>query len=174
MAENLSDSFKTIKAFVFDIDGVLTNGHVLITEEGHMLRSMNIKDGYALQHAIKQGYNIGIISGGKGSGILARLQGLGITDVYLGQSHKMEAFEELLAKWNIGAREIAYMGDDYPDLPVLKKVGLPCSPADACQEVLEIAHYISTSNGGMGCVRELIEKVMKLQNTWNNSDSTTW
>ena len=96
MAQNLIEHFNRIKAFIFDIDGVLTNGQVLVTEEGHMLRSMNIKDGYALQHAVKQGYPIAIISGGKGSGILERLKGLGIQYIYLGQSHKIEAFEEVM------------------------------------------------------------------------------
>ena len=125
MAQNLIEHFNRIKAFIFDIDGVLTNGQVLVTEEGHMLRSMNIKDGYALQHAVKQGYPIAIISGGKGSGILERLKGLGIQYIYLGQSHKIEAFEEALHAWQLSPEEVAYMGDDYPDLPVLARVGLP-------------------------------------------------
>lgn len=174
MSLNLIEQFKQVKAFIFDIDGVLTNGQVLVTEEGHMLRSMNIKDGYALQHAVKQGYPIAIISGGKGNGVLERLKGLGIQYIYLGQSHKMEAFEEALYAWELKPEDIAYMGDDYPDLPVLSKVGLPCSPSDACAEVRSVSHFISTVNGGMGCARDLIEKVMKVQGTWDNADSHQW
>ena len=107
MSDNLIENFKRVKAFIFDIDGVLTNGQVLVTEEGHMLRSMNIKDGYALQHAVKQGYPIAIISGGKGSGILERLKGLGIQYIYLGQSHKMEAFEDALFAWQLKPEDVA-------------------------------------------------------------------
>ncbi|MFN5890670.1 MAG: KdsC family phosphatase [Bacteroidota bacterium] len=172
--ENILEIFSQIKAFIFDIDGVLTNGQVLVTEEGHMLRSMNIKDGYALQHAVKQGYPIAIISGGKGSGILDRLRGLGIQYIYLGQSHKMEAFEEACETWNLQPHQIAYMGDDFPDIPVLQKVGLPCCPADACQEVKNIAQYIASAKGGYGCARELIEQVMKTHGTWISENSHHW
>ena len=172
--ENILEKFKQIKGFIFDIDGVLTNGQVLVTEEGHMLRSMNIKDGYALQHAVKQGYPIAIISGGKGSGILERLKGLGIQYIYLGQSHKMDAFEEARHAWDLQPHQIAYMGDDFPDIPVMQLVGLPCCPADACQEVKNIAQYISQTKGGMGCARELIEQVMKAHQTWYNNNSHHW
>jgi 3-deoxy-D-manno-octulosonate 8-phosphate phosphatase (KDO 8-P phosphatase) len=106
--------------------------------------------------------------------VLERLKGLGIQYIYLGQSHKMDAFEEALHAWELTPADIAYMGDDYPDLPVLEKVGLPCAPADACAEVRSIAHFISTVNGGMGCARDLIEKVMKVQGTWDNADSHQW
>ena len=174
MGQNLIEHFNRIKAFIFDIDGVLTNGQVLVTEEGHMLRSMNIKDGYALQHAVKQGYPIAIISGGKGSGILERLKGLGIQYIYLGQSHKIEAFEEALHAWQLSPEEVAYMGDDYPDLPVLARVGLPCCPADACTEVKQISAYISQEKGGMGAARDLIERTMKIQGTWDREDSHHW
>ena len=174
MSLNLIEQFKQVKAFIFDIDGVLTNGQVLVTEEGHMLRSMNIKDGYALQHAVKQGYPIAIISGGKGNGVLERLKGLWIQYIYLGQSHKIEAFEEAFHAWELKPEDIAYMGDDYPDLPVLQRVGLPCCPADACAEVRAVAHFISTVNGGMGSARDLIEKVMKVQGTWDNANSHQW
>jgi 3-deoxy-D-manno-octulosonate 8-phosphate phosphatase (KDO 8-P phosphatase) len=172
--ENIIEKFRQIKAFIFDIDGVLTNGQVLVTEEGHMLRSMNIKDGYALQHAVKQGYPIAIISGGKGSGILERLKGLGIQYIYLGQSHKMDAFQEACHTWDLLPSQIAYMGDDFPDIPVLQQVGLPCCPADACQEVKNISHYISSTKGGYGCARELIEQVMKTHGTWISENSHQW
>ncbi|MFM1792288.1 MAG: hypothetical protein RLZZ252_642 [Bacteroidota bacterium] len=172
--ENIIEKFGRIKAFIFDIDGVLTNGQVLVTEDGHMLRSMNIKDGYALQHAVKQGYPIAIISGGKGSGILERLKGLGIQYIYLGQSHKMDAFQEACYTWDLQPSQIAYMGDDFPDIPVLEQVGLPCCPADACHEVKNIAQYIASSKGGYGCARELIEQVMKTHGTWISENSHHW
>lgn len=172
--ENIIEKFGQIKAFIFDIDGVLTNGQVLVTEEGHMLRSMNIKDGYALQHAVKQGYPIAIISGGKGSGILERLKGLGIQYIYLGQSHKMDAFQEACFTWGLQPSQIAYMGDDFPDIPVLQEVGLPSCPADACHEVKNIVQYIAAAKGGYGCARELIEQVMKTHGTWISENSHHW
>lgn len=173
MSELISQ-FSLIKAFVFDIDGVLTPGDVLVTEEGHQLRRVNIKDGYALQHAVKQGYSIAIISGGKSEGMRKRFEGLGIPFIYLGQQHKESAFQDFLNKTGLLPENIAYMGDDMPDLPLLKVVGLPCCPQDAAVDVKEIAAYISPVAGGQGCVRELIERVMKIQNTWFNEDSHRW
>jgi len=171
---NLIPVFKNIKAFAFDIDGVLTQGDVLVNEEGQMLRSVNIKDGYALQHAVKQGYAIAIISGGKSEGMRKRFEGLGVGHIYLGQEHKEAAFADFLAKTNLTANDVAYMGDDMPDIPLLKQVGLSCCPKDAAVDVKEICTYISPSNGGEACVRELIERTMKIQNTWFNEDSHSW
>jgi len=171
---NLIPVFKNIKAFAFDIDGVLTQGDVLVNEEGQMLRSVNIKDGYALQHAVKQGYAIAIISGGKSEGMRKRFEGLGVAHIYLGQEHKEAAFADFLAKANLTANDVAYMGDDMPDIPLLKQVGLSCCPKDAAVDVKEICTYISPSNGGEACVRELIERTMKIQNTWFNEDSHSW
>ena len=128
---NLIPIFKNIKAFAFDIDGVLTQGDVLVNEEGQMLRSVNIKDGYALQHAAKQGYAIAIISGGKSEGMRKRFVGLGISHIYLGQEHKEAAFADFLTKTNLTATDVVYMGDDMPDIPLLKQVGLSCCPKDA-------------------------------------------
>lgn len=171
---NLIPYFKNIKAFAFDIDGVLTQGDVLVNEEGQMLRRVNIKDGYALQHAVKQGYAIAIISGGKSVGMRKRFEGLGVQHIYLGQDHKEAAFADFLAKLNLEASEVAYMGDDMPDMPLLRKVGLSCCPKDAAVDVKEICAYISPFNGGEACVRELIERTMKIQNTWFNEDSHSW
>lgn len=171
---NLIPYFKNIKAFAFDIDGVLTQGDVLVNEEGQMLRRVNIKDGYALQHAVKQGYAIAIISGGKSEGMRKRFEGLGVQHIYLGQDHKEAAFADFLAKLNLEASEVAYMGDDMPDMPLLRKVGLSCCPKDAAVDVKEICAYISPFNGGEACVRELIERTMKIQNTWFNEDSHSW
>ncbi len=171
---NLIPKFKNIKGFLFDIDGVLTKGSVLVTEEGYMLRSVNIKDGYALQHAVKQGYIVGVISGGRSEGMRKRFEGLGLKYIYLGQSHKEQAFEEVCKLSGVNASEFIYMGDDMPDIPLFEKVGLSCCPKDASIDVLDRAQYIANANGGEGCVREIIEKVMKLQNSWFNDDTHRW
>src|SRR5688572_4047205 len=152
------DKLQKIKTFIFDVDGVLTSGSVLVTEEGDMLRTVNIKDGYALQHAVKQGYNIAIISGGNSKGMFHRFRGLGITEIYLGQKSKTEAFHKVITDFKVGADDVAYIGDDMPDYPVLKLAGLACCPADATEDVKEICQYICEANGGYGVAREILEK----------------
>jgi len=174
MDEPILNQLKNIRTFIFDIDGVLTPGSVLVTEEGHMLRSVNIKDGYALQHAVKQGYNIGIISGGNSLGMLNRFRGLGIEQIYLGQNNKIAAFKEVCRVFNVQPYLVAYVGDDMPDYPILQQVGLSCCPADAASDIKEICHYISPVAGGQGCARHLLETAMKLHNTWWNEDSHNW
>ncbi len=171
---NLIPVFKQLKAFVFDVDGVMTPGQVLVTEEGYMLRSVNIKDGFALQHAVKTGYAVGIISGGKSEGMRKRFEGLGIQHIYLGQAEKSEAFNDFLQKTGLNAESVAYMGDDLPDVPLLNKVGLACCPKDACSDVLEVSHFVSAIAGGQGCVRDLIERTMKLQDSWHNDETHKW
>ncbi|MDG1746642.1 MAG: HAD-IIIA family hydrolase [Bacteroidia bacterium] len=171
---NLIPKFKEIKAFVFDVDGVMTPGQVLVTEEGHMLRSVSIKDGFAVQHAVKSGYVVGIISGGKSEGVRKRFEGLGVPHIYMGQGHKMEAFRDFCKKANISPDQVAYMGDDLPDIPVMNEVGLSCAPNDACSDVIDVAMYISEVNGGQGCARDLIERTMKLQGTWFNEETHKW
>ena len=168
------EKLRDIKHFIFDIDGVLTNGQVQVTEEGHMLRTVNIKDGYALQHAVKCGMQVAIISGGKSTGMRLRFEGLGLQNIYLGQSNKVNAFEELKEKWGVNDTQIAYVGDDMPDLPLLKKAGLSCCPADAAADILEICELIIHVNGGMGCARFVLENAMKLQGTWHNEDTYSW
>jgi 3-deoxy-D-manno-octulosonate 8-phosphate phosphatase (KDO 8-P phosphatase) len=163
-----------IRTFIFDIDGVLTPGTVLVTEEGHMLRSVNIKDGYALQHAVKQGYNIAIISGGNSEGMLKRFHGLGIQEIYLGQKNKVAAFEKVCSDFGVNPSDVAYTGDDMPDMPVLQRAGLSVCPADAAADILAICNQVLPTNGGQGCARTLLETAMKLHNTWQNEDSHTW
>jgi len=158
-----------ITTFIFDVDGVLTDGTVTITSSGEMLRTMNIKDGYALKTAVMKGYNVCIISGGTNEGVRKRLEGLSITDIYLGAHHKVEQLDEYLAKKNIQLENVLYMGDDIPDVPVLKRVGLSCCPQDAAYEVLEICKYISHVDGGKGAVRDVISQVMKVQGTWDKN-----
>jgi len=163
--------FKNIKALVFDCDGVMTNGTAMMTEQGEALRSFNIKDGYALQHAVKQGIVVAIISGGSGEGMRHRFTNLGVKDIYLGLAHKMDTFNDLCKKYDLMPEQVLYMGDDMPDIPILQLCGLPCCPKDAASEVLEVCQFISTKNGGEGAVREVIEQVMKTQNVWVNNDS---
>lgn len=158
--------FKTVKHFIFDIDGVLTDGSLIVSTDGTLLRTMNIKDGYAMQLAIKKGYSISIISGAKGDGLLKRLNGLGIEDVHLGISDKLEILRDVELNNSIELIKTMYMGDDMPDVEVMKRVGLPSCPSDACIEVKAIAKYISSFAGGQGCVRDVIERVLKLNNDW--------
>lgn len=172
--ELIHTQLKKAKAFVFDVDGVMTDGSVIATEDGHFLRNFNIKDGYAIQHAVKAGYPIAIISGGSSNGMVRRFEILGVKDIYTGQQHKKQAFEEFLAKYNLTAEDIVYMGDDMPDYPLLKRVGVACCPADAAIDILAICHYISPKEGGKGCVRDIIEKTMKLQEKWWGDESFMW
>ncbi len=168
------EKLKNIKAFIFDVDGVLTNGDITVAENGDQMRHFNVKDGYAINHAIKSGYYIAVISGGRSQGVLSRLNGLGVKDVFLGISHKLEVYERVVADMQLKPEEILYMGDDIPDLDVMKKVGLPTCPADACEEVKAAAEYISPVLGGRGCVRDVIEKVLKIQDQWMKENATSF
>jgi len=158
-----------ITTFVFDVDGVLTDGSVLVTTDGDLLRTMNIKDGYALKTAVDMGYNVCIISGGSNEGVRKRLSGLGIKDVYLGASHKIEQLQDYMSAHNIKTHQMLYMGDDLPDVPVMQMAGLPCCPQDAVPEIKAISKYVSHKNGGKGAVRDVIEQVLKVQNKWNTN-----
>ena len=158
-----------ITTFIFDIDGVLTDGSVLVTTTGELLRTMNIKDGYALKTAIDQKFNVCIISGGSNEGVKSRLEGLGIKDIYLGTHDKIKDLEEFLNKYNIKKENALYMGDDIPDLLVMKLVGLPCCPQDAVPEIKAISKYISHKKGGKGAARDVIEQVLKVQGKWLSS-----
>lgn len=166
MNDNPLSLFKTIRHFIFDVDGVLTDGSLLIHPDGSLLRTMNIRDGYAIQLAIRMGYSVSIISGANGDAIVKRLAGLGVADIYLGIENKLEKFEEVLKSGKLITSQTLYMGDDMPDLAVMRAVALPCCPADACQEVRQISKYISPFNGGSGCARDVIEKAMKLNGHW--------
>jgi 3-deoxy-D-manno-octulosonate 8-phosphate phosphatase (KDO 8-P phosphatase) len=157
-----------IKAFIFDVDGVLTDGIVHVTETGEQLRQFNIKDGYALQLAVKRGYKMAVISGGRSAGVKLRLQGLGITNIFMGVDSKIEVYNQFILDHQLKAEEILYMGDDIPDLLLMKLAGLPVCPADAVEEIKSISLYISPKTGGKGCVRDVIEKVLKIQNKWND------
>lgn len=166
MKKSYKEYLQNITTFVFDVDGVFTDGSLLITSTGEMLRKMNVKDGYALKTALAKGYNVCIISGGTNEGVRERLSALGVTDIYLGAHQKENPFKEFLQTKQIKPEEILYMGDDLPDIPIMKLVGLATCPQDAVQEVKAISKYISHKNGGEGCVRDVIEQVLKVRSDW--------
>ena len=155
-----------IKTFIFDVDGVLTDGKVLVTTEGELYRSVDTKDGYAIKCALVQGYKIVIISGGTNEGIRDRFKAFGIYDIYLGAHHKLDAYQDLMDNYDLNPEEILYVGDDVPDIPVMEKVGLSCCPADAVSDVKAMVDYVSHKKGGEGCVREVIEQVLRVQGKW--------
>jgi 3-deoxy-D-manno-octulosonate 8-phosphate phosphatase (KDO 8-P phosphatase) len=163
---NVLEYFQKITCFVFDVDGVLTDGGVLLLENGLQARRMNIKDGLALQMALRKGYRVVVISGGSSEPVIRRLQYLGLEEINLGLKDKLKFMEAYLEQNGLKWEEVLYMGDDLPDIPVLEKAGLPCSPADGAFEVKKISKYISPVNGGFGCVRDVIEKVLKLNDHW--------
>jgi len=164
---NVLEKFKTIKTFVFDVDGVLTDGTLLILEDGQLARQMNIKDGYALQLAIKKGYRVVIISGGTSAAVKERLERLGVKDCFLKIDKKKEKLIEYVTQYGLNWDEILFMGDDIPDYVPMQLTGLACCPADAVSEIKQISHYISPVDGGKGCVRDVIEKVLKLNSHWD-------
>ncbi len=165
-AGNILSRFKDIHTFIFDVDGVLTNGDLLITEKGELLRKMSVRDGYALRVAVEEGYRVFILTAGKSAGVVARLRDLGIRDIVYGVTNKLQAYEEFLDAYELDESGILYMGDDLPDFEVMRRVGLPTCPNDAVPEIREISHYISPLKGGEGCARDVIEKVMKLNGVW--------
>lgn len=160
----------SIKAFILDIDGVLTDATVHVTETGHQLRRFNIRDGYAIQHAINKGFYVCAISGGKSDSVILRLKSLGLTDIHLGIDKKTAVYNSILEKYGLLPSEILYMGDDMPDIPPMKLAGVAVCPKDAAEEVKAISMYVSPKAGGSGCVRDVIEKVMKVQHKWFESD----
>lgn len=173
MEKSYKEYLPQIKAFIFDVDGVLTNGIVTVMSDGEMIRHMNIKDGYALRCAVNAGFKVCIISGGTNEGVRTRLQNLGITDIYLGAHNKVNQYNELIAMYNLKPEEIVYMGDDIPDAPVMKLVGMPTCPNDAVPEIKTISKYISNKKGGEGCVRDIIEQTLRVQEKWNENFNAT-
>ncbi|CAL2074839.1 HAD-IIIA family hydrolase [Tenacibaculum sp. 190524A02b] len=169
MEKSYKEILPQIDTFIFDVDGVLTNGMVTVMPDGQMIRHMNIKDGYALKAAVKAGYRVCIISGGRNEGVRTRLANLGIQDIYLGAHNKIEQYEELVNKYSLNPENIIYVGDDIPDYPVMEKVGMPCCPNDAAREIQIISKYISDKKGGEGCARDIIEQVMRVQKKWDDN-----
>jgi 3-deoxy-D-manno-octulosonate 8-phosphate phosphatase (KDO 8-P phosphatase) len=167
MNKNYKEILNHITTFIFDVDGVLTDSSVHVTESGEMLRVMNIRDGFAMKAALESGYNVCIISGGNNEGVRIRLRNLGITDIHLASPNKVDTFKEYIDLYAIKPEEVLYMGDDIPDYHVMQLVGLPTCPQDASPEIKAISKYISHKNGGKGAVREVIEQVMKVQGKWH-------
>ena len=174
MDKNYKETLNRIDTFIFDVDGVFTDGIVLLANDGEQYRTANVRDGYVVQLAIKLGYKIAIITGGKQKAVKKRFNGLGVKDVFLGSSDKIKILNDYVSANNIDLNNTLYMGDDIPDFPVLKKVGLPTCPSDAAPEIKSVCEYISPYKGGQGCVRDVIEQTLKAQGNWMTKESEKW
>ena len=159
------------RAIIFDVDGVLSSETILLSADGEPLRTVNIKDGYAIQLAVKQGLKMAIITGGNTPAVRKRYEGLGIKDVCMGCAVKMEAYEGFLEKYDLKDEEVLYMGDDIPDYEVMRRCGCPCCPADAADEIKGISLYVSHAAGGCGCVRDVVEQVLRAQGLWMSDET---
>ena len=178
MATTDSPPFKQrlakIEGFVFDNDGVFTNGTVYLMPGGEQVRTASTRDGYAVQHAVKCGMRIAMITGGYSDEVVNRMNGLGVTEVITGASLKLGEFEQLCTRWGLNPDQVCYMGDDIPDLPVLQAAGLACCPHDAAPEIRAVCDYVSPISGGEGCVRDVLEQAMKLKGLWMNDRALAW
>jgi len=157
---------KKVRAVIFDVDGVLSAETVGMDSEGMPLRTMNIKDGYAIQLAVKMGLRIAIMTGGSSESIHSRYAYLGVEDIYMKCAVKMQVYEAFLAKYGLTDEEVIFVGDDIPDYEVMSRVGCPCCPADACHEVKSVSRYVSARRGGFGCARDVLEQVLMAQGHW--------
>lgn len=164
------EDIAAVRAFVFDVDGVLSGGEILIDEQGGLLRTTNTKDGFALQFAIRQGFPVAIITGGNSKGVATRYHNLGVAHIYLKSKNKIADLEDFMQKTGVKPEEILYMGDDLPDYEVMQTVGMPTCPKDAIPQIKSIARYISEQNGGKGCVRDVVEQTLRAQNKWKFQD----
>jgi 3-deoxy-D-manno-octulosonate 8-phosphate phosphatase (KDO 8-P phosphatase) len=171
---NYKTLLKNINTFIFDYDGVLSDGSIITLDEGEAYRTTNVKDGYAMQLAVKKGYRVAVISGAKANGMMNRLQSLHLTDIFLGIENKLEVYNLYLLENNLEPEHILFMGDDIPDYEIMMKAGLPTCPSDAAEEIRSIAKYISHAAGGKGCVRDVIEQVLKIQGKWMNEEAYHW
>jgi 3-deoxy-D-manno-octulosonate 8-phosphate phosphatase (KDO 8-P phosphatase) len=171
---NFKEELVRVKAFIFDIDGVLSQQTISLNVFGIPNRTVNVRDGYALQLAVKKGYHIGIISGCNSKEYLKRLKLLGINDIYLNSRAKMDHFNIFLKKHNLNKSDVLYMGDDIPDFKVMKEAGVAVCPSDADSEIKQVAAFVSDKRGGEGCVRDVIEQVLRLHNNWMDSDAFKW
>ncbi len=174
MAKNYKTQMKEINTFIFDVDGVFTDNVVILSESGEQLRTANVRDGYAVQLAVKKGLLIAIISGGRSEAVRRRFEGLGVSEVYLGAGKKIDVFKDFLEKHSLLPENVCYMGDDIPDYAVMSHVGLSCCPADAAPEIKGIANYVSPRNGGHGCVRDVLEQALKVKGMWMDEESLIW
>lgn len=171
---NINYDLTRIRAMAFDVDGVLSASTVPLHPCGEPMRNVNIKDGYALQLAAKLGFHLAIITGGRTDAVRKRFEGLGIQDVIMGSALKIHDYRDFCRKYSLRDEEVLYMGDDIPDLPVLRLCGLPCCPADAAEEVKAACRYISDHAGGCGCGRDVVEQVLKAHNLWMTDAAFGW
>jgi len=171
---NFKERLSGIRAFIFDIDGVLSLQTINLNSFGIPARTVNLRDGYALQLAVKKGYRIAVISGSSSKDYLKRLKLLGVTDIFLNSKRKIDHYNAFLRKYNLDKREVLYMGDDIPDFEVMQQCGIAVCPADADSEIKQISAYISDRRGGEGCVRDIIEQVLRLHNNWMDTDAFIW
>lgn len=158
--------FKKIRCIVLDVDGVLTDGTIMVTESGEFLRSFNVKDGYAIQLAVKRGLKVFVISGGQSKGVLERMKRLGVDQIHLGISNKLSLLQKISSSEGLKPDEILFVGDDIPDLESMRWCGVSVCPADAAEDIKKISSFISPFKGGKGVVRDIIEKILKLQDNW--------
>ena len=162
----ISYDLTKIKAIIFDIDGVLSSETITLSADGVPLRTVNIKDGYAIQLAVKLGLRIVVLTGANVPSVRVRYEGLGVDDIYLGCAVKIETYDEFLKKYDLTDEEVMYMGDDIPDLEIMRRVGCPVCPKDACPEIKEASLYVSDKIGGHGCGRDVIEQTLRAQGKW--------
>lgn len=173
MEKSYKEILNHINTFIFDVDGVLTDATVQVNTNGDLLRTMNVKDGFAIKTAVDKNYHICIISGGSNEGVRKRLEGLGVKEIHLGANFKMETLQNFYETYQINPKNALYMGDDLPDYHVMKTVGLPCCPQDAVPEIKAISQYVSHRKGGKGCVRDVIEQVLKVQGNWFSGENAS-
>ena len=171
---NFKEDLSNVKAFVFDIDGVLSTQTIALNVFGVPNRSVNLRDGYAIQLAVRKGYHICVISGCSSKEYRKRLKLLGVRDIFLNSKSKLEHFQTFIEKYKLNESEVLFMGDDIPDYEVMKKAGIPVCPSDADSEIRDVAAYISDRKGGEGCVRDVIEQVLRLHNKWMDADAFSW
>jgi 3-deoxy-D-manno-octulosonate 8-phosphate phosphatase (KDO 8-P phosphatase) len=171
---NFKEDLVRVKAFVFDIDGVLSLQTINLNSFGVPNRTVNLRDGYAIQLAVKKGYFVAVITGSNSKEYLKRLKQLGVKDVYLNSRSKLDHFNEFIKKHNLEKSDVLFMGDDIPDYEVMKVAGIPVCPSDADSEIKQVAYYISDKKGGEGCVRDVIEQVLRLHNKWMDTEGFRW
>ena len=171
---NFKEDLVRVKAFIFDIDGVLSTQTIALNVFGVPNRTVNLRDGYAIQLAVRKGYHVGIISGSNSKEYMKRLKSLGVKDIYLDSRSKIDHFNHFLKKHNLDRANVLFMGDDIPDYEVMKAAGIPVCPSDADSEIKQVASYISDRKGGEGCVRDVVEQVMRLHNKWMEPDAFSW
>ena len=174
MTKSFKELLGNVTAFAFDVDGVLSTSITFIQPDGQLFRTANIKDGYSIQLLRKKGYPVAIITGGNYEGVRKRFENLGVTDIYFVANDKRKALDDFVKKHHLDIQQIMYMGDDIPDLPPMKLVGVPVCPADAAEDIKAVARYISDKNGGEGCVRDVVEQVLRARQDWLTENDHIW